>query len=102
MINTLMQPMAEVGQKYLVHQLAAELVVLLQHLVPQIAVHALHNVASLDLEQTASWQHTCHCLMVQLRRRSDGSGKHVWQTASSSHHANWHKVHSEFKELPSN
>jgi len=42
----------------LVNELATELVVLLQHLVPQVTVHALHNVSSLDLEQTAdnhSW-----------------------------------------------
>lgn len=43
---------------YLVNELAAELVVLLQHLVPQVTVHALHNIPGLDLEQTACRQST--------------------------------------------
>ena len=38
----------------LVNELAAELVLLHQHLVPQVDVHALHNVTRLDFEQTAS------------------------------------------------
>ena len=56
-----------IGDRYveeadLVNELTAELVVLLQHLVPQITVHALHNVPSLDLEQTAAkfnWSACC-------------------------------------------
>ena len=46
----------------LVNQLTPELVVFLQDLVPQVTVHALNNVSSLDLEQTADITTTNMCL----------------------------------------
>lgn len=44
----------------LVNELPPELVVLKQHLVPQVTVHALNNVPSLDLEQTADTPQAIH------------------------------------------
>ena len=52
-----------VEEAHLINELTAELVVLLQHLVPQITVHALHDIPSLDLEQAAAknnWS-ACNC-----------------------------------------
>ena len=41
------------SRAHLINELATVLVVLLQHLVPQVTVHTLHNVPGLNLEQAA-------------------------------------------------
>ena len=54
---------------HLINKLTAELVILLQHLVPQVTVHALHDVPGLDLEQTAAKDNRSPCCVI--KKQSD-------------------------------
>mmetsp|Transcript_5001 Transcript_5001/g.13054 ORF Transcript_5001/g.13054 Transcript_5001/m.13054 type:complete len:1209 (-) Transcript_5001:895-4521(-) len=53
------------GGHHLVNQLAAELVLRIEHERPQLRVHALHHVAALELEQAVAVRHV-HELLVAL------------------------------------